>query len=314
MNVTGQYWYGDLQLYFCLTELCNWKCSYCDFPLLEEKKHVDLDYLNEILKMVRKVSSRINIEFSVEGGELGLLPEKTLDSFFNSGLARTYFVATNGLFYKKGYYKKYKDKIHTILYHVKPEFSENDYDFNYLKTNCITWHTVVISKENLNYLGSLLDYHPNIVWFPHVLQPRIPDLDIMDITYYNKIYETVKNRNNVHQFFINRYKKINEIFWDGNYMKMLRELCCNNYTKAILNLPDKKIHRCCISMNTSSVDLTEKNIIKLLSNDPLFPIWDPVCEDCIANFIFRDYLLKSNESIQIIRKMMKRKRMELKKE
>ena len=31
--------YGDeLELYFSLTEVCNWQCFYCDFPLKQNPK------------------------------------------------------------------------------------------------------------------------------------------------------------------------------------------------------------------------------------------------------------------------------------
>jgi hypothetical protein len=197
-------------------------------------------------------------------------------------------VATNGSFFKEGYYNRYKDKIHTVLYHIRSEINDG-FSFPDYHTECILWHTLVIHKENLDLLPSLLDSYPQYTWFPHVIQPRTHNLDLMDYPYYKRIYDIVKDRPNVHRFFRERYKSIVENIQNQEWIDNKRRMCCNDYTKPMINMPAYKIHRCCISMDTTDVELTYDNLYKTMHSVPLYSNWDEVCTNCIANFIFHDF-------------------------
>ena len=284
-----RYWDGDLQLYLCLTQLCNWRCGYCDFPLMKNPRSVTINDLKSQLPLIKEATKDLHVEFCIEGGELGIIDTSVLDYFFENGPAETYFVATNGLFFKVGYYERYKKYIHTVLFHVKSDINEGLFSFTNYETDCEIWHTIVLHKKNLHIFSEFLDIYPNYIWFPHVIQPRTANLDLMDYEYYKKIYEIVKDRPNVHTFFKNRYKNIIENIENKSWIDTKRRLCCNDYTKSIINMPANRIHRCCISMDTDSVNLSYDNLYNVMHGRQTFPSWDDVCTDCIANFIFHDF-------------------------
>jgi hypothetical protein len=290
---------APLQIYHSLTQHCNWKCYYCEFPTLENPITTNILYLKDILSQIKEITKHYNIEHCVEGGEIGLLNIDLLDVFFNSGLSKTYHVATNGTFMKRGYHKRYCDKIHTILYHVKPEIINTTFDFIRYQTYGIKfYYTIVITKENINVLEDFLNYNNDISFVLHVLQQRRRDITLMDINYYNRIYDIVKDKTNVDPGFIKRYKYITDHFKEPNFMETRNKLCCNDYTKIMIDYNTKSLIRCCISTETSKLPLTLLSLKRILDNDELmFPVWDRTCEKCIAHFVFKDITTTNNKTI-----------------
>ena len=56
-----------------------------------------------------------------------------------------------------------------------------------------------------------------------------------------------------------------------------------------LDYTNRKLVRCCISMQSDSVDLDANKLrIALDNNDAVFPLWEDMCTDCIAGFVFED--------------------------
>jgi hypothetical protein len=281
---------APLQLYHSLTQICNWRCPYCEFPTLISPSHADLEYLKFILPMIKEVTDDYEIEHCVEGGELGIAPREILDIFFNSELAKTYHVSTNGKFLDKNLHKDYCNKIHSILYHVLPELRGGNFDFPvYDDYGIMIYYTIVVTKENIELIDSFFDYHSDKLFVPHVLQPRRRDIDLMNIDYYRKIYDIVKDKENIVPGFIKRYKYIVENFEKDYFMGARNKICCNDYTKMMIDYTTKTLIRCCISTETDRVNLNKVSLIMALKNDDLvFPSWDDTCDGCIANFVFRD--------------------------
>lgn len=281
---------APLQIYHSLTQVCNWKCPYCEFPNITSPEHTDIEYFKVILSQIKKITDKYDIEHCVEGGELGLAPVALLDLFFNSELAKSYHVSTNGNFLEKDYHNKYYDKIHSILYHVKPEIIDTTYDFNdYHIYGIRFYYTIVITKENIDLIDSFFSYHPDKLFVPHVLQPRTKNLSLMNIDYYKKIYDIVKDKKNIVSGFIKRYKFIIDNFEKENFMGGRTLICCNDYVKMMIDYTTKTLIRCCISTESDRVELTIPNLKTSLENDkPIFPSWDETCKECIAGFIFKD--------------------------
>lgn len=303
--------YGaKLHLYHSLSQMCNWKCHYCDHPLINNPVHSDLDYLKATIPQLQEVTKNFDIEHCVEGGEIGLIPISILDFFFfKSNFADSYHVATNGAFMEKGLHERYRDKIHSILYHVKPDIMDGSFDFpDYKKHDIDFFYTIVIHRNNIDLVTDFLDYNSDKLFVPHVLQPRREGLNFLDLELYSQIYEIVKDRENVRQGFKERYKFIVENFGKDNLMESRRKICCNNYTKSVINYPTKKLIRCCISMQSDSINLTSQTLNSILTNEDLiYPLWDNTCNDCIAGFIFRDiYYSDSIDDKQDFRKVLKK--------
>lgn len=281
---------APLQLYHSLTQLCNWRCSYCEFPTLKDPKHVAMNYLEFILPKIKELTYKFEIEHCVEGGELGLLPRSILERFFQSGLSDTYHVSTNGKFLANEYHTLFRRKIHSILYHVVPELHGDNFDF--LVYDCYDiplYYTIVVTRENIELIDSFFDYHSDKLFVPHVLQPRRRDIELMNIDYYRRIYDIVKDKKNIVSGFIKRYKYIIDNYESEHFMDARNKICCNDYSKMMIDYTTKTLIRCCISTETDRVELNRINLELALENDSLiFPSWDNTCKDCIAGFVFRD--------------------------
>ena len=298
--------YGDeLELYFSMTEKCNWNCFYCDFPTINKPSQVDINYLKEIVPKIKKITDKFKIQMCIEGGELGLVDEEILDyMFIESGLVDNqvkWHIATNGLFLKKGYHKKYKENIRSILYHVKPDIDQNtNFNFNsFEEYNFDIFYTIVVHKKNIPLLKNFFNFHKGKLFVPHVLQPRIKGLDLLDLNYYTEIYNIIKDCSNVHPHFITRYKYIIENFDNQHLMNLKRKFCCENYKKMMIDFPNNKIIRCCISMGTDKIEFNETNLNNTLKNNiGIFPKWDVTCKNCIAGFVFR------KPSVNVLKEMI----------
>lgn len=289
----------DRWVWISLTQKCQWRCWYCDHPLIKNPRTADIEYFREFAEMFKDIKANSNLEVSLEGGEIGLLDKTYLDEVFDSNLSETYTITTNGLFMKNGYHERYVDKIHHILFHVVPEMNQNlefdDYKFD---PSIHILYTMVIHKNNIKYLDRFLSAHKDKIFLPHFLQPRITDLNFMNKEDFQKIYDIICDKPNIEDHLKNRVLEIIDSFDNPDKLKAYRFACCNIYNKIIINLPLKKIHRCCISMNTDAIDLTYENLKKVIYNKPAYSFHDNTCNDCIANFVWlfdSHYMNKDSE-------------------
>ena len=107
------------------------------------------------------------------------------------------------------------------------------------------FYTIVVHKENINLFSDFLNLHSDLFFIPHVLQPRKPGLDLLDISYYKEIYEIIKTKENVGEKFVERYEHIVNSY-DQSLFEARRKVCCNNYTKMMVDLVNRKLIRCCM--------------------------------------------------------------------
>jgi len=91
---------------------CNWTCSYCEY-----KSNGIIPDEGKAIEIFEKHKDTLT---HITGGEPGLLSQKFWDHVFNY---KKVGVLTNGLFIKKGYYEKYKDKLTHLYVHVTPELN-----------------------------------------------------------------------------------------------------------------------------------------------------------------------------------------------
>lgn len=280
-----------------LTDNCNWNCWYCDFTQKKQRLgDVDSDYLKWFIEIARTIFDD-SMDILVEGGEIGVVDRNILDIFFESNLLKKYTITTNGEFMKKNYHNIYKDKIHHILYHPITDVNKDDMTFikygDTMNKDITLYHTIVMHKNNIQYLDKFYDNHTDCIFTPHLLQPRIKNLDFLTLDEIKSIYNIIKDKENIYIHFKERMKTIiHYMELDKNNKSILQKMrytCGNVYYKPTIDLPNKKIKRCCITIdNCDAVELTEENLIKLYNNDTtLFPKTDALCSDCISNFVWR---------------------------
>ncbi len=284
----------DKQWYFSFTEKCSWNCWYCDFPKKRNPQNAPVEYVLEVFDMIKEITGRDqSIEYSFEGGELGLYDERYLDEIMFSDLGDTYNIATNGLFMEKGYHRRYAEKIHYILHHIQPElFLPFKYTMYDLDPSILTYYTFVINKRNLPILKEVLKQCEglNSYVLPHILQPRTEGLDLLTLDDFKVMYDILKESPIIKPDFTERVSRIIERFEDEKWLSNHRNMCANVYTQPIFDLPNKRINRCCISISGDSVPITYENIEKLYKNEKMFDTRkDRVCDGCIANFLWHDF-------------------------
>jgi len=283
------------QYYVSLTEICNWQCSYCDFPKLNKPKSAPIERVLEYFDMLKEATGHDQtIEYGLEGGEIGILSQDYLDQVFAHDLTETYTICTNGLFMERGYHERYKDKIHYILYHTQPEITNNCIipDFIYDPSIKVEY-ALVITKTNL-YDGTLEkvinDYIANDRYFIfHILQPRTLGLDLLGIDDFKKLYSILEGKPNVEPHFIIRVAKIIANLEKTSWVNSRRTICANSYQQPIFDIPNERINRCCISISGDTVPYTVENLKKLYNHEKLFlTSTDSVCDGCIAGFVWDD--------------------------
>jgi organic radical activating enzyme len=101
-------------LAFFVTEKCQFNCEYCDIPTIKNPKHFDPVLF---LRYVDFINDHPFNFITMTGGEPGLLSEVHISLLFTH-IVHPINVNTNGLFIKKGYYEKYKNKIQMLDYHI----------------------------------------------------------------------------------------------------------------------------------------------------------------------------------------------------
>jgi len=283
-----------VQFYISLTEHCNWKCKYCDFPKIKNCKTTPIDDVLRYFDMLKTAApNNSGVEYGLEGGELGMLSEEYLDQVFAHDLAESYIICTNGLFMERGYHTRYADKIHYILYHVQPELNDDFYIPQYTYNDIDVKYAIVVDKTNI-YDGSLEkivnDYIDIDTYFiPHILQPRTPGLDLLELDDFKKLYSIIEGKRNIEPWFIVRVARIIEQLDKTSWINARRTTCANTYNHPIFDLPNGNINRCCISITGGAVPLTPDNLQKFWNNEKLFAtVNDHTCEGCIAGFVWAD--------------------------
>jgi hypothetical protein len=156
---------GNISVF--LTQRCDRKCEYCDIGKINNPKDMDLDLFLKYIPYIKERFKPKSINLS--GGEIGLLSEEVLDVVFKelNGIR----VNTNGLFVKRGYYDKYKDKISEVFYHIID-------DKNVIEVEKGVY-TIVLHNKNLDEVNYLYDKYKHLD--PLILLYRMKNKDRKDL-------------------------------------------------------------------------------------------------------------------------------------
>ena len=106
-----------------LGDKCNRNCEYCDYQDIQYLKDIDIQVLHKN-KYIFDFINKYNIEYSITGGEPGLISKKIFDSVFELTL-RNAIIPTNGLFIDNGMLDTYYSRIDKVLYHCCTEFNND---------------------------------------------------------------------------------------------------------------------------------------------------------------------------------------------
>lgn len=186
-----------------ITEKCDQRCEYCDIPLIQTPKDLDLDLFKKYISIINKKQLD---EVCISGGEIGTLNIEILDQLFKL-IDKKVIIYTNGLFFKKNYYDRYKEQICGVRYHVLDNKEiEKDVPKN-------TYFVYVITKKNIdniqNIVGKYKDINLNFVLYDDKRNDEsfvLNDIDVQKL----KIIENYIEKS-MHQVIEKCYKIRNKI-------------------------------------------------------------------------------------------------------
>lgn len=244
------------------TEICNWNCNYCAFPLIDFPDRTNpyiIDrhyfYIKEIINKLKL--GGVEVEVYLQGGEVGELPKKILRYLLNK-FDMKITISTNGLFMKKDYHNdpEIRRYIKQIFWHVSPDcYLREIKDFKDDEIQIVRG----IVNSDLVALSNFISYNQNnlIIEYSEIENP-IDQKSIVEESiiiscrhYHNEITIDLVNENLC--LCIRNFKNITIPLNKANLIRLL-----TSFPKNVFNLPSIK-DSACYSCCRLCVNRTEKD-------------------------------------------------------
>ncbi len=267
---------------FILTEECNWNCRYCQFPKIKEPKHASIESIKSHIDYIKDINNVINDQFTwnltIQGGEIGFVPIDVLEYLFTIWEQKI-SISTNGEFFRRNYHKNtiLKPKIDQMLFHLTDDLHPReivlDYDLRDIDVSlnigiCDITRTPdrirKFLKINSKIYFNFVDYEHNIDLFCD-LQPSM----------YIDLYNNIKDLDNVSDYAKERIEqKIG-----GRPIQTHQNTCSSLSHVSMIDFINERIVLCVRNYNTSFIELTKENLIKVLTTYNSFNNKD-LCNNC----------------------------------
>lgn len=268
-----------LRINIFITYRCNKTCYYCDIP--GRKNNLDPD-ISLIEKYFPIINSGTFDTYTLTGGEPGLVDENILDYLFNQS-KHLIKVNTNGVFFDKGYYEKYYDRITEVGYHTSID-PIDEININSLDEKVVIYQP--ITKQNFKDVEIQLKRYPNLTfnYIPYIRKQIFSGDEkfYMDQNDLKECQQILCNYSNVSIGSRERILKLSQISKEKEFQEKL--LCQNSGTRFVVNFVDGIIHRCPESITHSDTkELNDENV-NLMLREKLFEksktLNDVACQDC----------------------------------
>lgn len=261
---------------FILTEKCNWKCEYCYFSNISKQSGPRFETFQKHLPYIKKIIDTSNchgiqVNIDIQGGEVGLIPLKILQEFFQTIKHKT-VVSTNGEFLKRGYHldEKIRPFIGAILWHVSTNFaSKIDVDYND--------EEIFISRgivhNDLDEMVNFIKINPNITFDYVEFEFDLNERRTMTVPMYHDLIKQLKELDNVTENALNILNL--RLLENAN----LRDDCSKVNGSVVIDLVNENICLCqrrpddCIPLNRA-------NLIERLKGFPQQFFEGRGCESC----------------------------------
>ena len=266
-----------------LTEQCDKKCTYCDIPKVQDPKPPNKQLLEKYLPIIDQ--SKAFYHYTITGGEPGLVDEDTWDFIFSTLNYHPIRINTNGKFFDRGYYDKYKDKIWQIGLHVDvgEEIPIQICDES-------VWYYVPVHKKNYTQFIDLVKQHPtlNFSIIPYIHKNLDVDYDEFALTKeeYISIYDQIQDISNIAACT----KEMINLIKTTKNIELFRNNCKYNYVQPILDFINGRIGRCVFSYTQNDyLPMNVDNLNELFIGKLDFGDIDTACDICEECFRYFEY-------------------------
>lgn len=273
---------GGLTLFnFIITEVCNWNCDYCAFPQIQlTANHTTKEIIDKHIDYINEIIDKINPDvISVQGGEIGLIPEDILEYFF-ARLNRKIDVSTNGEFLKRGFHKNpiIKSKVRIIMLHVVDKIDNYKVDINYDSEIPVVCGIVDINK-NPEKVKQFIQANSQIYFeyidYEHSISEESSHID----SCYLELFYAIRDLKNVSKSAIHRILKKHELNKD-KVIKLNQNVCMRLHPYIYVDLVNERIPLCIRNFSDVYQDLTYDTLIKIITNIGFFNYKDNHCNCC----------------------------------
>jgi len=269
---------------FILTEVCDWNCGYCQFPLLKKQNQLTTDKIIRNVPYIRDIVSKTaEIQppyMEIQGGEVGLIGEHTLALFLEE-LDYPVNVSTNGLFLERGYHLNHRIRpyVKEVQWHLCDRPGDYKLNLDYNDNNIFINKGIV--HDNVDEIAAFISRNPHIQFNYVELECDIQSKRSPHTEDYTRLYKEIKSMGNVSENAL-------EILEGRAYSPEDKRDKCKNYHSVVsINMASETICLCQRATNVN-IPLTRENLIKRLNTFPckLFNYPDEIvgCDSCIRLF------------------------------
>lgn len=259
---------------FTLTEVCNWDCNYCEFPLIYNPRHTSMKILSKHLPYIKKIWDKLDdliVHADVCGGEIGLLDSEILRYFFKT-LDRPMIISTNGMFLDKGYHldPEIKPYIKDIWLHLNM-----DRERNYINAYAYSGYSL---KKGIvhNNADEMFEFITNSNSTFDYVEFEFPIIEKhkKDNEMYEYLYNKIKDLKNVTP---EAKKRVKDRITEKDNLRQL----CERYNQTVeFDLINERITLCHRSQK-NWIELNEENLKKRLTKFPHYIFGNETnCESC----------------------------------
>lgn len=254
------------------------------FPKLQKlAKHTSKDIIDKHIDYINEILDKIDPDIiTIEGGEVGHIPEYILEYFFER-INRKIEVSTNGQFLRREFHKNQfiRPKIKKIMLHVVDKIDSNKIELDYdIEDNEIPIECGIVDiNKDPKAIELFLEANQHIVFDYIDYEHGIDTLPIDISASYGILYDAIKDAPNVSnqakQRVMRRYKRN-----AAKDIKMNQDMCKKLHPCIFIDLVNETIPLCIRNYLTVYNELTYENLKSAITDLGVFDYTNARCDSC----------------------------------
>lgn len=255
------------------------------FPKLQKlAKHTSKKIIDKHIEYINEILDKINPDIvTIEGGEVGHIPEYILEYFFER-VNRKIEVSTNGQFLRREYHKNefIRPKIKKIMLHIADKIDNNKIELDYdiidddiliecgivdINKDPKRIREFIISNDHIDF--KYIDYDSDI----------LGDGFGLDEVSYLDLYDAIKDLENVSSIAKERIIKKHKLNERRN-IKTNQDMCQKLHPCVFIDLVNETIPLCIRNYLTVYTPLNYENLCASITETGIFDYSNSHCSNC----------------------------------